>query len=146
MSNILNLSNDLHLYILKLLSSDDILSLIRTCNKFARLKNKILLLSINLDYLIYKNNFIVKSLDNNFISIKDNIYITSDQSKVSRLHPLFLRNNIKNKCIVTNCREKKLEYIYIKLMTINNISDNYIKRKIPYCSQCFNIWHSKDIM
>jgi hypothetical protein len=145
MSNILYLSNDLHLYILKLLSSDDILSLIRTCNQFATLKNKIFLLSIKLDYLIYRNNFIVKSL-NNFISIKDNIYITSNQCNVSRLHPLFLRNNIKNKCIVSNCREKKLDYIYIKLMTTNNTSDNYIKRKIPYCLQCFKIWHSKDIM
>ena len=65
-----------------------------------------------------------------------------------RVHPLFRVCTLKKKCIVERCREKRLGYIYIQIHTpdwwrirYDDIRTNLlIKRKIPYCLGCFNIW------
>lgn len=83
---------------------------------------------------------LVLAVNNNYIMYLD-IYSIHRQS---RTHPLFKISNNNPKCINSNCREKRLDKIYISvhrgqipqyLRTMY-----YIKRNIPYCIHCFNKW------
>jgi hypothetical protein len=63
----------------------------------------------------------------------------------NRIHSLFARNNMYDKCVVDICREKRMGYIYYcKKQTPTYHQSRYWnfynRRNIPYCSKCFNYW------
>jgi hypothetical protein len=71
------------------------------------------------------------------------MYVKSEMG----IHRLFDKCK-KNKCVIYGCREKRLEYIYIKKRVVRIIISDawhvpyecewvYKKRKVPYCKKCF---------
>ena len=83
---------------------------------------------------------VILAVNNNFIMYVDE----SSIYRPSRLHPLFRICNTNPTCINSCCREKRLGNIYISVHR-GHIPQYlrtmyYIKRKIPYCMSCFNMW------
>lgn len=135
-----NLPDDLQKFILSFLSLTDKINAIQTAKFFYRNINKISILTHKIYTLTERNNILITNNVSHLSLISNYIYVQYYTGRPSRIHPLFSRDYQKNQCIVLNCREKKLENIYIQLPHLNN-HQYYIKRKIPYCLQCFNIWH-----
>ena len=83
---------------------------------------------------------VILAVNNNFIMYVDEFSIY----RPSRLHPLFRICNTNPTCINSCCREKRLGNIYISVHR-GHIPQYlrtmyYIKREIPYCMSCFNMW------
>ena len=135
-----NLPDDLQKFILSFLSLTDKINAIQTSKLFYRNINKVFILTHKIYTLTERNNILITNNLTHLSFISNYIYVQYYTGIPSRIHPLFARDNLNNQCIVLNCREKKLENIYIELPYIN-YHQNYIKRKIPYCLQCFKIWH-----
>ena len=81
---------------------------------------------------------------NELILLSNNIFVSYKDSQLSNVHPYFRRHHEYNTCVNGMCREKRLGYIYIKLLKPNSgiisfdgVWHLYIKRKVPYCIGCF---------
>jgi hypothetical protein len=98
---------------------------------FLSLKERIMLrfVSINFKSQIKQRDLASYRLGNILSQSKDDKFKQS-----SGVHPLFRVCSVEKKCIVDRCREKRLEYIYIWGSTPK------IKRRMPYCLQCFEFW------
>ena len=51
-----------------------------------------------------------------------------------------LTNLMQKECVISSCREKRAEYLYLSKKKINNnISNIYNIKYIPYCTECFTL-------
>ena len=107
---------------------DDLLEKIFT---FLSLKERIMLrfVCINFKSQIKQRDFASYRLGNILSWERGDCF-----NRPSGIHPLFRVCSVEKKCIVDRCREKRLEYINIRGST------PLIKRKMPYCLQCFEFW------
>ena len=49
-----------------------------------------------------------------------------------------LTNLMQKECVISSCREKRAEYLYLSKKKINNnIPNIYQIKYIPYCTECF---------
>ena len=132
------LSDDLQILVLSLLSLKDKMNAIETCKRFNRNISKVSILIQKLETLVERNNVINVSEVTNLVLIANHIYVPYYIGRPSRMYPLFCRDNRSNRCIVENCREKRIENIYISLSRENIVYNK--KGNVPYCLDCFNSW------
>ena len=135
-------------YIFSFLSLKEKIRVGEVCSTFKRNISPISILIPKMDELIERNQSIDIRLSMEMMLIAANTYIPYGNARNSQIHPLYRqhRYNMKDKCIVERCREKSLDFIYTRIMPTGHTCGEhyYTKRKIPYCLQCFNIWHSRD--
>ena len=137
------LCDDLILNILKFLSVKEKLLLREVSFFFRSLISKKYLTIYKLDNLYKKTCSIIKHPRNLiFYTSKNNIFFLKNNTYLS-VHKYFSRyNNFYNsRCVVANCREKRLEYLYYCKKNDSFVQpDPYtflIKKYIPYCDLCF---------
>lgn len=109
--------------------------------------NSLFLLQYKLDNLLKIIYPLEMKLQKDLICFKayNNCTIYKTQEP-TRIHSLFARNNIYDKCIVDICREKKLGYVFYSTKLVPQYHqyrhwNYYIRRNIPYCSRCFEYWN-----
>ena len=132
------LSDDLQILVLSFLSIKDKINAIETCKRFNRNISKVSILIQKFERFVERNNVINMSEVSNLVLISNDIYVSYYIGRPSRIHQLFCRDNRRNSCIVENCREKRIENIYISLSRESGIYNK--KRNVPYCLDCFNRW------
>ena len=143
------LVDDIQEYIFSFLSLKEKINVNEVCKTFNRNIKNISILIPKMDVMIKRNQSIDIRQSMEMMSIADFTYIPYRNANIqSNVHPLYRqhRYNMRDSCVVERCREKRLEYIYTRICpTGNGCSEHYFsKRKVPYCLQCFNIWHSRD--
>jgi len=149
-----NLPDDVIKIILKNLSPNEKLRA-RLIGQFININvNKIVLKINKLERLFKKNNEIISCTTNKYSGsfiyrgqIKDfYIYKKADtyglRLENPNVHPCFLgRSYDVNKCVNSNCVEKKLDMIYLSEKKVNYNAYSWIthynKKYIPYCVSCF---------
>ena len=143
----LSLPEELYQYIFCYLSLQERVMLREVCVTFKQHVKDDTLMMYKLDEKISKIYLVEMEMAQDLIcySAYSNFTIFI-RNECDRIHPLFQRNNRKNECIISDCREKKLGYIYFskrqpKPEYHQRINWSiYNKRKIPYCSNCFRKW------
>ena len=144
------LTDDIQEYIFSRLSLREKINVIEVCKTFRDNIKNISILIPKMDGMIERNQSIDKRQSAEMMLIRDNKYIPYRNANLefNKVHPLYRRHryNMKEKCIVERCRERRLEYIYSRICSTEEGSSEhyYSKRKLPYCLECFNIWHSRD--
>ena len=143
------LVDDIQEYIFSFLSLKEKINVIEVCKTFKHNIKNISILIPRMDAMIERNQSIDIRLSAEMMSIADYIYIPYRNANLefNNIHPLYRRHryNMKEKCIVERCRERRLDYIYSRICSIEHTCSEhyYSKRKLPYCLECFNIWHSR---
>lgn len=139
------IADDIQEYIFSFLSLKEKRNATEVCRTFKRniKSNSILIPQMN---AMIERNFMVDIRQGmEMMLITDQMYIPYREANLrTNVHPLYRqhRYNMKEKCIVERCKERRLGYIYTRIMETGDITDEhyYTKRSIPYCVQCFNIW------
>jgi hypothetical protein len=135
--------SDLYSNIFCFLSPNDQLILRRVSKIFEKnVKSKILIickLNRNLEKIYLTETKLVTDLT----LIENPIFYFYIFKKIPTVHTLFRQTNIVyDTCIVENCRNQKIGYIYYsKRKSPYHQQYNwnfYSKRRIPYCLTCFN--------
>lgn len=138
--------DNIHECIFSFLSLKGKINAREVCTTFKRNIKTISILIQKMDRMIERNQSLEKKISMEMMLIAPNIYVPYNSiERHGGVHALYRQNrySIKEKCIVDRCREKRLGYIYNRLISTSDMSSQhyYIKRKVGYCSQCFNIWH-----
>jgi hypothetical protein len=147
------LPDDIQQLIFFFLSTKDKISILNINSNYRRNIRPISVLIPKMEYYMERVQCINTKLTNEMLLLIDDIFIPYrdiNLSSFNGVNPLYCRNRMENMCIVEKCREKKLDYIYIRIFYKSNIpyylnssvyKHSYIKRKMPYCLKCFKIWY-----
>jgi len=139
------IADDIQEYIFSFLSLKEKINATEVCRTFNRNIKSISILIPRMDTMIERNFMVDIRQGMEMMLITDQMYIPYREANLrTNVHPLYRqhRYNMKEKCIVERCKERRLGYIYTRIMETGDITDEYYytKRSIPYCAQCFNIW------
>jgi hypothetical protein len=140
------LPEDIIKRIFDFLSLKERLFMREVCFFFKNNTSSTLILSNIFDNLLNITHSIENKTSNNLICyIAYNNFTIFKTKEPERVHSLFRIHNNYEKCINVICREKKLGYLYFSkkpTQSYHKIYNKcfYIKRNIPYCSNCFKYW------
>ena len=138
------LPEDLYEVIFKFLSLKEKIKLRLVSSHFKGHIKNVHFITHKLDNIIRVSHNRELKLMNELMLLSNNIFVSYKDSQLSNVHPYFRRHHEYNTCVNGMCREKRLGYIYIKLLKPNSgtisfdgVWHLYIKRKVPYCIGCF---------
>ena len=136
------LPEDLYEVIFKFLSLKEKIKLRLVSSHFKGHIKNVHFITHKLDNIIRVSHNRELKLMNELMLLSNNIFVSYKDSQLSNVHPYFRRHHEYNTCVNGMCREKRLGYIYIKLLNrgiigYDGIGHFYIKRKVPYCLGCF---------
>ena len=141
------LADDMQEYIFSFLSIKEKIKATEVCSTFKRNISPVSILIFKMNEMIERNQSLEAKLSMEMMLIADRTYIPYCNARITRVNPLYRQHRyMRETCIVERCREKKLDYIYTRILPTGHMCSEhfYTKRKVPYCLQCFNIWHSRD--